>query len=63
MYAFRPTVTGFPSTCAVVVMLPPEEATSIVLPDFDGRRATGASIIRVETPFFSVMETFIIIYL
>jgi hypothetical protein len=41
MYAFRPTVTGFPSTCAVVVMLPPEEATSIVLPDFDGRRATG----------------------
>tara|TARA_R110000796_G_scaffold41511_2_gene102711 strand:- start:113 stop:571 length:459 start_codon:yes stop_codon:yes gene_type:complete len=32
----------------------------MVLPDLEGRRETGHSIVRVLTPFFSVIETFIV---
>ena len=59
IYAFNPTITGFPSIIAVVVWLPWLEATTRVLPLADG---VGVCISTVIINSFPLISTFILSY-
>ena len=60
IYAFNPTITGFPSIIAVVVWLPWLEAMTRVLPLADG---VGVCISTVIINSFHLISTFILFLL